>query len=304
MSNDIGTPIKPFRFWCQHVIPLVYDDSLSYYETLCKIKDTLNQLVEGFNNIPELIAEEIKKQIGDIQEQITQLKIYIDAQDKYVLASANNYTDEEIVKVNNTITENYTEIIEHISTISSIIQRQINSINISLINLKNYTDTQINMANNRTDKLIADLQEQINNLQFNLPDIYNPVVGEKTSIQQAILDLYDGLRYEAFNCYEFDNSGITCIEFDDSNITAKDFDLKGRVILKRIISKICDCEIIDPFTGMLNTVQNVVNEVISFFNTNSLTANEFDGKQLTAENFDDKNISAYNFDFNGKTILV
>ena len=39
-------PLEPFRFWCQHVLPLVYDDSLSYYELLCKVVDYLNKTME------------------------------------------------------------------------------------------------------------------------------------------------------------------------------------------------------------------------------------------------------------------
>lgn len=35
-----------FRFWCQKVLPLVYDDSLSYYEVLCKVVDYINNLIE------------------------------------------------------------------------------------------------------------------------------------------------------------------------------------------------------------------------------------------------------------------
>ena len=31
-----------FRFWCQKVLPIVYDDSLSYYELLNKVVDYLN----------------------------------------------------------------------------------------------------------------------------------------------------------------------------------------------------------------------------------------------------------------------
>ena len=38
--------LKPFRFWCQKVLPLVYDDSLSYYELLCKVVDYLNNTME------------------------------------------------------------------------------------------------------------------------------------------------------------------------------------------------------------------------------------------------------------------
>ena len=35
-----------FRFWCQKVLPLVYDESLSYYEILCKVVDYINNLIE------------------------------------------------------------------------------------------------------------------------------------------------------------------------------------------------------------------------------------------------------------------
>ena len=40
------TDLQPFRFWCQKVLPLVYDDSLSYYELLCKVVDYLNKTME------------------------------------------------------------------------------------------------------------------------------------------------------------------------------------------------------------------------------------------------------------------
>lgn len=38
--------LQPFRFWCQKILPLVYDDSLSYYELLCKVVDYLNKTME------------------------------------------------------------------------------------------------------------------------------------------------------------------------------------------------------------------------------------------------------------------
>lgn len=38
--------LKTFRFWCFKVLPLVYDDSLSYYEILCKVVDYINKLIE------------------------------------------------------------------------------------------------------------------------------------------------------------------------------------------------------------------------------------------------------------------
>lgn len=45
------TELKPFRFWCQKVLPLVYDDSLSYYELLCKVVDYLNKTMEDVDTL-------------------------------------------------------------------------------------------------------------------------------------------------------------------------------------------------------------------------------------------------------------
>lgn len=38
--------LEIFKFWCFKVLPLVYDDSLSYYEILCKVVDYINKLIE------------------------------------------------------------------------------------------------------------------------------------------------------------------------------------------------------------------------------------------------------------------
>lgn len=43
--------LRPFRFWCQKVLPLVYDDSLSYYELLAKVVDYLNKTMEDVDTL-------------------------------------------------------------------------------------------------------------------------------------------------------------------------------------------------------------------------------------------------------------
>lgn len=43
--------LERLRIWCQKVIPLVYDDSLSYYEVLCKVVDYTNKLIENDKEI-------------------------------------------------------------------------------------------------------------------------------------------------------------------------------------------------------------------------------------------------------------
>lgn len=41
----------PFKFWCQTVLPIVYDDSLSYYELLNKVVNYLNNVINDVSNM-------------------------------------------------------------------------------------------------------------------------------------------------------------------------------------------------------------------------------------------------------------
>ena len=61
--------MRHFRFWCQSVLPLVYDDSLSYYEVLCKVVHYINQLIETDKEIFEDI-DELKNELATVQEWI------------------------------------------------------------------------------------------------------------------------------------------------------------------------------------------------------------------------------------------
>ena len=62
--------LKCFKFWCYKVLPLVYDDSLSYYEVLCKVVDYINKLIEQ----DQVFAGEIQQlraELATVQKWIT-----------------------------------------------------------------------------------------------------------------------------------------------------------------------------------------------------------------------------------------
>ena len=62
--------MKPIKFWCQKVLPLVYDDSLSYYEVLAKTVDYLNNVIEDDKNVIELV--------NNLEVWVNENKEYID----------------------------------------------------------------------------------------------------------------------------------------------------------------------------------------------------------------------------------
>ena len=59
-----------FRFWCYKVLPLVYDNSLSYYELLCKVMRYLNDLIED--------SDRMKANIQSLKDAFEALKFYVD----------------------------------------------------------------------------------------------------------------------------------------------------------------------------------------------------------------------------------
>lgn len=61
--------LKHFRFWCQSVLPLVYDDSLSYYEVLCKVVNYINKLIDSDKEIIDDI-DALKDDIKIVEEWI------------------------------------------------------------------------------------------------------------------------------------------------------------------------------------------------------------------------------------------
>lgn len=61
--------LTEFRFWCFKVLPLVYDDELSYYEVICKCVDYINNLIENDKAISNDV-EKLKQEMKKVQEWI------------------------------------------------------------------------------------------------------------------------------------------------------------------------------------------------------------------------------------------
>lgn len=59
-----------FRHWCYKVLPLVYDDSLSYYELLCKVVKAIGDVISNVDGVREDMIK--------LVEAYNELKKYVD----------------------------------------------------------------------------------------------------------------------------------------------------------------------------------------------------------------------------------
>lgn len=63
---DTVSMLNKMRFYCQPILPLVYDESMSYYETLCKVVGQLNTTGDTVNKLNEGLTGEIaERQAAD-----------------------------------------------------------------------------------------------------------------------------------------------------------------------------------------------------------------------------------------------
>lgn len=89
MAIDKTNPVG--RFGCFKVLPLVFDEALSYYEVLCKLRNSLNEVIEQ--------ANALVNELGLTDTEIDELKTLVgegSVDDRIYGAelSAKAYTDE------------------------------------------------------------------------------------------------------------------------------------------------------------------------------------------------------------------
>lgn len=68
-SMDKWIALHPLKAWCLRILPTVFDESMSYYEVLCKVIEITN------GNLRNL--ELLKKEFDVSQEAIAQLQVEV-----------------------------------------------------------------------------------------------------------------------------------------------------------------------------------------------------------------------------------
>lgn len=80
-NNRNVSTFSPFITFCQHVIPLAYDESMSYYETLCALRDyLLNTVIPAVNNNADAVTElqeSYTNFISTINDKVKELEDYM-----------------------------------------------------------------------------------------------------------------------------------------------------------------------------------------------------------------------------------
>lgn len=271
--------------YCQKVLPLAYDDSLSYYESICKLVNKMNEIITEMNeldvnNILNRVDEKIDKELETLYKQMDNLTANVNQ----VMGNVNNSLElyhQQVIRELNATTANLT-----------------NFVNVQLLTLRKYIDGQDNM-------ILSELRYQIELLKNSLPDlttvyVKSPYTGKIITIQEAIDELWNNLRVYSLTADEYDRQGWTAQEYDNFNLTAYQYDYYA----KRFIYKDPELYMFSPFTGEFVFYQEVIMGLVELHRTKAITASDYDTLALTANAYDDKDVTAYTYDWDGYSVLT
>lgn len=313
--------IVPFKYiHCEKVLPLVYDDSLSYYEVLCKCVKKLNVAIENLNTmsdnldgfderikIVETGLAEVQNEIDTFEQSVdnrfTELEARLVETIRVALADAQEQLEELERRVEALSTEIDTKVQELTDLINNRLASAVASLTVLLNEGLQEMRTLIDLNNEEMkvyiDEVLEDFKESIP--EFENVIVRDVITGELVNIQVALRNLYNYLRANAITAHEYDDLQLTASEYDNTivehiplGMTALQFDIDA----KRYIWKDPKLYMNDVTEGGKKLYKvNILALSDMLREAGSYNAEDFDAVGISAENYDALELSAYEYDW-------
>lgn len=220
---------------CKKILPLVYTDSLSYYETLCQYMEKLNEVIELCNSLSDDILEqayaytdskiaetfeEVNRKIAELQQLIRDTTDYFDLLVQQTVDTFNGLIDD--------LQAQYQRFTQYVNAQLDAMGRRVEDVNDrlddSVVALRNEMDLKIQLNN---EYLLEEVTE-------NLPSImkvWNVLEGTQVTIQEmfnylAYLHIVDGIDVQTLA-----NRQLTVSHIAGLQRTVRDCVMYGNTIL-------------------------------------------------------------------------
>lgn len=167
--------IDKLKYWCNKILPLVYDDSISYYEVLCKTSAKLNEVIESTNGLLDAwntYKNDIDKAFG---EYTAGLDKKFDALSDKMSADFLHYKDI----VNDMIRDEFAAQERRLNAQDDKIAAQ---------------DTQITAISDRVNSFITEYNQTISQIPDMVVNAVNAWFNNTTNYKNIIADLAGSLQ--------------------------------------------------------------------------------------------------------------
>lgn len=174
-----------------------------------------------------------------------------------------NENTEKISELSTTLTKSLAEFRAELNAFSATIEEY-----------KTYVDTSVQNLTTYVDNVVLELKALVDGLEDKL--------------KAYALELYnDSVDYTDYK------TNILKLEIDQDLVNLKAY----------VDSLIPDLKLISPFTGKLDTLQNIIDNISNYLRSGAFTCHTWDTPGTTCAQFDDS-ITAYDFDFYGYDTFI
>lgn len=305
---------------CQKVLPLTYDNSLSYYEVLCKCVNKLNTAIENLNTMSDNLDDfdsritAVESGLAEVQSEIDNFETEIDERftelEASLIQTINNALSEaqsEIEALKTKVEELSDEIDEKVDELSQQIENQLALATTSLTVLLNAgLEEMRTLIETNNQEMYVYIDEVLEQFRESIPEFENVIVrdvitGELVNIQVALRNLYNYLRANAITAHEYDDLQLTASEYDSTTVnyrplgmTALQFDVDA----KRYIWKDPKLQMHHVTDGQKELYKaNILSLSDMLREAGSYNATDFDAVGITASAYDALTLSAYEYDW-------
>ena len=313
----------PIRFHCYKVLPLVYDEALSYYEQLCKVVKTLNETVAAVNDLNNAV-EDLSGNVSQLTQRVNAMATEIEQFEANV--------NDTLTNINNLLAqydERFAQYDTRFDELEAELTRQINN---NVKALKDYIDEtlaniekqvqiivqkEIDKIYAEFDKIAADLRDEfeleIKKLIASIPDlttieVINPVTGRLSKVQIALDDMFMNTRYNALTIDEFNHMHLS---INDCNKLMYRSAATGWSVItwlteaKILFDKDLKHRMANPFKGVWEDFKKNIEINTDLLRVcGCLTASEFGALNITVDEFNEVGASCEQLAWESNRIFV
>ena len=318
--------LHPLFFRCHKILPLVYDESLSYYEVLCKVAKSVNEVIESTNQLNDNVTD-LNSRTNQLTDKVNEIAEEINGFE----AEINGKFDELVIRIEAELGEKFDDYDRQFAELKAETQADIvdlqDQMNTFLTDtfpalqseLVNLIDAELADLDLRFEELSADLQEyirvKIQEVIDSIPHIttvtiIDPTTGELTEIQNVIWNIYNWIVTDKLlNCEQLDSLELTAYEIDNYEVngvmrglTAFEWDSDT----KRIFGWVDDSEKVKSYKDG-NPV--TLDKNVDFNNcllrySGCYTANEWEDCGVTVDIMDESGFTAWDYDWKSNYLIA
>lgn len=205
-QSDCKHFIQRVNVYCAKVLPLVFDNSLSYYEQICRFAHKLNELVDSLNaqnlNIIEftkMVSLEVEKFEKYIESRQTEFEEEQKKAFEEFRTELNNYTTEFLNRIQKQWEEQKTQLQNFMNGMQASWDSFKDDINNEIENFENSVTTDITEFKNT-------MQTQQNEFEAHMTSLYNSFTSSISTRQDTFetefQKLFENWKIETLNALE------------------------------------------------------------------------------------------------------